>query len=65
MATSPQQLLNECELAIQALCEGFEARDLARQEMHQRMVQAVKAQAEREVRMQMENEGGSKEPSIT
>ena len=30
MATSPQQLLNECELAIQALCEGFEVRDLAR-----------------------------------
>ena len=65
MATSPQQLLNECELAIQALCEGFEARDLARQEMQQRMVQAVKAQAEREVRMQMENERGSKEPTIT
>jgi hypothetical protein len=29
------------------------------------MVQAVKAQAEREVRMQMENEGVSKEPAIT
>ena len=41
--------MNELELEIQALCEGFEARDKARAEINQRMIQSVKSSFEKEI----------------
>ena len=36
------------------MCEGFEARDVARQEINQRMMQAVKTSHEKEIQACME-----------
>jgi hypothetical protein len=36
-------------MEIQTLCEGFEARDQARTEINQRMIQAIKTSHEKEI----------------
>jgi hypothetical protein len=42
-------LLNELELQIQTLCEAFETRETARDEMSQRTIQQIKLSSLQEV----------------
>ena len=41
-------------MEIQGMCEGFEARDQARQEINTRMMQTIKGGHEKEVNSMME-----------
>ena len=51
---SPSKLFNELEMEIQGICEGFEARDKAREEINSRMIQAIKGGHEKEVNSLMD-----------